>query len=238
MKEGIAILSARIEDYLEAIFALEIHGQEATVTDLAERLKVTKGTVVSAIKKLVEAGFLDHEKYGAVALTENGRERALCVYRRHDHLNFLFSEILGIERSKAWALACIMEHEMDEQTDGRLLALTDFFCQAQREGAAWFNDLKAEMDDPSRLPCPLVMLRPGMKGTINRITADGPLRKRLLEMGLVPGSIITYIQTSPLGDPIEFEIRGTRLALRRSEAATVWIRRVKEDDACGSTPSR
>ncbi|MDD2206967.1 MAG: DtxR family transcriptional regulator [Aminobacterium sp.] len=219
-----------MEDYLEVIFSLEIHGHEATVTELAERLKVTKGTVVSAVKKLVEADMLDHEPYGAVALTETGRERALSVYRRHTHLYFLFTELLGFGKDKAWDLACIMEHEMDDETDGRLLALTDFFCRAQREGATWLKELQSEMDDPSRLPCPLVTLKPGMKGIINRVTSEGSLRKRLLEMGLVPGSEIEMVKSSPLGDPIEFETRGMNIALRRSEAATVWVRRKKEDE--------
>ncbi|MDD2379406.1 DtxR family transcriptional regulator [Aminobacterium colombiense] len=224
-----------MEDYLEEIFALEMHGDEATVTLLSERLDVTKGTVVSAIKKLVEADMLDHERYGSVALTEKGREQALNIYRRHAHLSFLFTEILGFDKEKAQNLACIMEHEMDSETDGRLFALTDYFCQALREGAAWFKELRVEMDDPSRLPTPLVALKPGMKGIVNRVTSNGLLRKRLMEMGLVPGTEITFLKTSPLGDPLEFEIGGRNLALRRSEAATVWVRRKKENESHDAT---
>ncbi|MEX2187788.1 MAG: ferrous iron transport protein A [Pirellulales bacterium] len=46
---------------------------------------------------------------------------------------------------------------------------------------------------------------------------------RLLEMGLIPGVEIRLLGTAPLGDPLEFELRGYRLSLRRSEAARVEV---------------
>ena len=46
---------------------------------------------------------------------------------------------------------------------------------------------------------------------------------RLLEMGLVPGVEVRLLGTAPLGDPLEFELRGYRLSLRRTEAARVEV---------------
>ena len=46
---------------------------------------------------------------------------------------------------------------------------------------------------------------------------------RLLEMGLTPGAQVSVVGTAPLGDPIELELRGYRLSVRRSEAARVEI---------------
>jgi ferrous iron transport protein A len=46
---------------------------------------------------------------------------------------------------------------------------------------------------------------------------------RLLEMGLTPGAGLTVIGTAPLGDPLELEVRGYRLSVRRSEALRVEI---------------
>ena len=100
------MLTARVEDYLEAIFSEEVRGRTATVTMLAEQLKVTKGTVVAAVRRLSEDGFLSHERYGSPALTESGRERALLMYRRHEHLSVLFSGVLGFEHNAAETAAC------------------------------------------------------------------------------------------------------------------------------------
>ena len=217
------MVSSRIEDYLEEIFAEEIRGRTATVTSLAETLGVTKGTVVSALKRLVGEGLLDHERYGTPSLTESGRERALSIYRRHEHLTFLFTGLLGIPRPKGEEIACTIEHALDGESESRLLLLTDFLAQGMREGADWALALTRRLGDVAALPRPLAMLRSGEEGRVMRLTAEGPLRKKLLEMGFVPGTKVVFLRPAPLGDPLEMELRGSRFSLRRGEAATVWV---------------
>lgn len=48
-------------------------------------------------------------------------------------------------------------------------------------------------------------------------------RRRLLELGLVPGTAVTLLRTAPLGDPLELEVRGACLSIRRAEAALVEV---------------
>jgi ferrous iron transport protein A len=50
-----------------------------------------------------------------------------------------------------------------------------------------------------------------------------PFRRRLLAMGITPGSHITVIRTAPMGDPLEVKIRGFYLCLRRSEAQAISV---------------
>ena len=56
------------------------------------------------------------------------------------------------------------------------------------------------------------------------VTPCDEVGMRLLEMGLTPGVIVEYIGAAPLGDPLEFELRGYRLSLRRTEARRVEVR--------------
>ena len=67
-------------------------------------------------------------------------------------------------------------------------------------------------------------LNPGEKGIIVRVLGDKALRRRLLDMGLVRGTEIEMIRKSPLGDPIEFLVRGYNLSLRRRECENVYVR--------------
>lgn len=67
-------------------------------------------------------------------------------------------------------------------------------------------------------------LRPGEQAEVVQIAADDEIGVRLLEMGLTPGVAVQYIGAAPLGDPLEFEVRGYRLSLRRSEAQRVEIK--------------
>jgi ferrous iron transport protein A len=63
----------------------------------------------------------------------------------------------------------------------------------------------------------------GECGKVVQVLGTDGISIRLLEMGLVPGTAFTVIGTAPLGDPIELEIRGYRLSVRRSEAARVQM---------------
>lgn len=71
---------------------------------------------------------------------------------------------------------------------------------------------------------PLSALRPGDRATIGRVEGGGPIRRRLLELGLTPGTPITLVRLAPLRDPMEIRVRGYQLCVRRSEADAVWVR--------------
>jgi ferrous iron transport protein A len=69
----------------------------------------------------------------------------------------------------------------------------------------------------------LHLLRPGQKGTITKINGTGALRRRFVEMGIVRGETILLKRHAPLGDPVEYFIKGYHLALRKEEAAQIEV---------------
>jgi ferrous iron transport protein A len=69
----------------------------------------------------------------------------------------------------------------------------------------------------------LADLNQGQTATVARIAGADDVSVRLMEMGLTPGATATLIGAAPLGDPLEFLIRGYRLSLRKSEAAKVEV---------------
>ncbi len=69
----------------------------------------------------------------------------------------------------------------------------------------------------------LVDLPLGREARVVRVTGNDEIALRLLEMGLTPGIEVRLIGRAPLGDPLEFEVRGYRLSIRKSEAARVEI---------------
>ena len=67
-------------------------------------------------------------------------------------------------------------------------------------------------------------LKPRDKAIIARVKGDGAVRRRMMDMGLTTGAEILVVRVAPLGDPIEFIVRGYSLSLRKSEAANVDVR--------------
>ncbi|NCA92090.1 ferrous iron transport protein A [bacterium] len=61
----------------------------------------------------------------------------------------------------------------------------------------------------------------GEKGIIKNVAGEGAIRRRLFDMGITPGTEILLRKKAPLGDPIEINLRGYELTLRRSEAENV-----------------
>jgi len=113
--------SSSFEDYLEAILLLSKDtGASVRVTDLSEQLGVSKPSVSVAVKKLTEAGLVQHERYGDVKLTAAGQDRASGVASRHDLLFRFFTSVLGVNEETAESDACSIEHNLSETTVRRL----------------------------------------------------------------------------------------------------------------------
>lgn len=66
-------------------------------------------------------------------------------------------------------------------------------------------------------------MRPGESAKIVEINAQGALKRRLMDMGLTRGSLVTFSKVAPLGDPIELTIRGYELSIRKNEAEYVVV---------------
>ena len=74
----------------------------------------------------------------------------------------------------------------------------------------------------------LAALTVGRAGRVLRIEGADEISIRLMEMGLTPGTELRMVGVAPLGDPLELEVRGYRLSLRRSEAQRVEIEAIVE----------
>jgi ferrous iron transport protein A len=63
----------------------------------------------------------------------------------------------------------------------------------------------------------------GGKARVTSVAGADDVSTRLMEMGLTPGAALTVLGAAPLGDPIELELRGYRLSIRKSEAARIEV---------------
>ncbi|MDU5142823.1 MAG: FeoA family protein [Paenibacillus dendritiformis] len=62
----------------------------------------------------------------------------------------------------------------------------------------------------------------GSRLRLSRIEVEGVLRRRLLDLGFVPGNTVEVLQRSPLGDPVAFRVNNTTIALRREESTRIY----------------
>ena len=72
----------------------------------------------------------------------------------------------------------------------------------------------------------LVEMFPGQCGVVTGISDQSALRRRLQDLGLIPGTVVECIGRSPLGDHTAYQIRRTVIALRKEDAGKVFVREV------------
>ncbi len=108
------------EDYLEAIYVLSLDEENVRMSDVAKHLSVSKPSVNKAINLLQEKGYLVHQHYGAILLTDEGKALAKKVFERHKVIKRFFVDILKVEETLAEEEACRVEHCIGEETIEKL----------------------------------------------------------------------------------------------------------------------
>jgi Fe2+ transport system protein FeoA len=69
----------------------------------------------------------------------------------------------------------------------------------------------------------LHQLTPGSRARVQHVGGEVVVRQRLLELGFVPGAPLRVVRLAPLGDPMQIELHGAYISLRRSEARTILV---------------
>jgi ferrous iron transport protein A len=79
------------------------------------------------------------------------------------------------------------------------------------------------------LPVPMGELPVGSQARVVEIAGSGRHQRRMLDMGFVPGAEVSTVRRAPLGDPIEYRIKGTAVALRSRDADTVLVEELEHE---------
>ena len=125
MKRAEGQVSASLEDYLEAIYFLNGKNEGVRVTDIAAELNISKPSVNRAINTLKNQGYVEHEHYGSLMLTEEGLKIAENIATRHRMLKKFLNRVLGVEENIAEEEACLIEHVLSASTIEKISAYMD-----------------------------------------------------------------------------------------------------------------
>jgi Fe2+ transport system protein FeoA len=69
----------------------------------------------------------------------------------------------------------------------------------------------------------LSQIKPGATVKVIKVSAPGNLQRRILALGIIPGSVMEVIKVAPLGDPIEVKLRSSNLMIRKEEAQNISV---------------
>jgi DtxR family Mn-dependent transcriptional regulator len=114
------ITSESIEMYLKSIRELEVGECPVSISHLAQRLGVSSPSTIEMVKRLAEQNLVTHTPYKGVALTQNGRKRALNILRRHRLWERFLTDHLGLPWECVHDYACQLEHATSPEVTNAL----------------------------------------------------------------------------------------------------------------------
>jgi DtxR family Mn-dependent transcriptional regulator len=291
-----------VEMYLKTIAELTCDEGPVIIARVAERLGVSPVSANEMMKRLLDQGLIEHERYKGVRLTENGRFYAHSVIRRQRLWECFLVDRLNFNWSGSYEAACRLEHATSNvlaealsayldnptvcphgnpipradgsmpESEGRTLAglkvgerarvqsitptNTEIFAYLDQHNIVPGQTItvveKAPMDGPMTVKvnahrvaigmpmaemimvgrqvedvteptATLDKLLPGQTARVTKIGGKGAIRRRLMDMGVTRGVEIKTVKVSPLGDPVEYRLRGYSLSLRKSEAEMIEV---------------
>lgn len=212
--------SASIEDYIKAIYTLELEEQKSSTKRLAQRLGVKMASVTGMIKHLAAEGYLRHTPYYGVKLTEKGRRVAVNTIRRHRLIELFLSRTLGLSWDELHDDAEILEHAVSDRLIERIYEVL---------GCPEFDPHGSPIPAkdghvPPRRGVPLSDLAEGQGGRVIEVADSDPeFLRYLTALKLRIGSEITVRGRAPFNGPLTLESGSDRMAVGLEACARIRV---------------
>ncbi|MFB6223135.1 MAG: metal-dependent transcriptional regulator [Haloarcula sp.] len=192
------MLSAKMEDYLKAIYRLERDGDPPIATStIAETLDVTSPTVTSMVEKLADRGLVEREKYKGVTTTPEGETIALEIIRHHRLLETFLTEQLGYDWAEVHEEAEVLEHHISEEFERRVAAVLD-----EPEVDPHGDPIPSDSLDPLEDVSTTALSEHGEGGHLEVVRVrdrDPEELTYLADAGITPGTVLTIEEVAPIG---------------------------------------
>ena len=214
-------VTAVVEEFLETIYKLQEKYGVARTTDLVDALKVAPGTVTNTVERLEKEGYITHEPYKGVKLTERGLGIAIQVVRRHRLSERLLTDILHMEWDKVHEAACKLEHGV---TDEIIKPLEKALKHPKTcpHGNPIPTKCGGIIEEKSQ---PLTKLDEKEQGIVAKITEErSDLLSYLNTLGLAPGARVEVLEKAPFDGPITIKVDGISRALSPKMASIIQVR--------------
>ena len=210
-----------IEMYLKTIAELSGNGLPIVIARVAERLGVTAVSANEMMKRLVDQGLLEHERYKGVTLTESGQYIAHSVMRRQRLWECFLVEHLKVDWAGVYEMSCRLEHATSNVLAEALSAYLGHptVCPHGHPIPRGNGML------PQETGRPLTELRVGESGTIQSIqptTTD--IFAYLNRHHILPNRQFSVVEIAPLNGPIMIELETGSVALGQPMAELILVR--------------
>lgn len=215
------MLSTNAEKYLGAIYRMTEEREAATVSDLAERLAVSRVSANEMVRKLESRGLVAYTPYAGVALTKAGTAVAMDIVRRHRVWERFLVDVLQMPWDQAHEEACGLAHDT---SPALLQRMAEFLGEPNTcpHGHAVPTAAGAITEEKGQ---PLGELPVGQQASVLRVPEDAPgMLTYLNQLGLRPDASVTIEEVAPFDGPLTVRVAGVQRVLGRRLASQIMVR--------------
>lgn len=209
-----------VEDYLKAIYQLSDAGAAVSTSAIADRLGVAAGSVTGMLKRLSEAGLVEHTRYYGARLTEDGASNAVRTIRRHRILELFLVEVLGYTWDRVHEEAERLEHVVTDELIDRMAGVL-----GQPDADPHGAPIPAAQGEFHERPFPtLAELTAGDGATLMRVPdEDAAALRYFAQLQLRPGAELEVLEIAPFNGPLRVRINGTEQIVGRDLATRIRV---------------
>ncbi len=214
------IVSPAMRRYAAEIYRLQQDFPEVKLSDLSEHVDASTQAVSRMIRRMKKGGYLVHEPYRGVRLTEPGEEIAMPALRRHRLIEVFLVRVMQYDWAKAHELSDVFELGVNHELEDRIDELTDHPTRCPHgEPIPSKDGVMPELHDRC-----LLELEVGTEGNISRVrTHDHDKLRYIAELGLLPGEALTLVNRAPFRGPLRVALNGQEQVIGYEIASTLWI---------------
>jgi DtxR family Mn-dependent transcriptional regulator len=210
-----------VEEYLEAVYKLQVDGKRLGSSELSRQLKVSPASATEMMDRLAAKGLVERTEKTGISLTPSGRRIALQIIRKHRLSERFLVDVLGMDWKDVHEEACKLEHALSSEVETRIAALLDNPATCPH-GNPIPDSQGRTVETAVRS---LSSLKRGQRGVIARIAEeDRDLLEYLATLGMIPQCEVLVEQVAPFDGPFLVSIKGSSYALGRQIADKIWVK--------------
>jgi DtxR family Mn-dependent transcriptional regulator len=208
--------------YLEAIHYMDVEGETVRSARLADWLGVSRPTVTVALRRMTRDGMVRLNSRKEIELTDQGREAAGAIVRRHRIMERWLTDVLGLDWVAADEEAARLEHAVSDLVEHRL-----WETLGQPTSCPHGNPIPGYAElNPAEVR--LSSLERGSTAEVTRISEvaerEAPtLLRYLLERRLVPGTRLEVLEVDGVGRTLRLAVADREITLSHETAAKIWV---------------
>ncbi|SIO11752.1 iron (metal) dependent repressor, DtxR family [Sulfurivirga caldicuralii] len=212
--------SRSVQDYLKALYKLQHNDTPVSTSELAARLHVAPASATAMIKKLADAGLVEHVPYQGSRLTESGRREAVNMVRRHRIIEQFLQEVLHYRWDEVDEEAEVLEHAVSDKMVDRMWEVLG--RPSHDPHGSPIPDADGHV--PHQPGTPLSEWPDNTPATIVRLVERSPEELRYFaQQGIRPGEAVQIVQRAPFDGPITIRTASGETSLSPELAQAIHV---------------